>query len=220
VSNAGSSETPREVIARLNKEIADVRASRRRLAEASAAERRAIERELHDGVQQHLVALAVDFQRLVALIDRDGNAAQALLTEVRANLGEALDEATRLAKRIYPPIVGERGLAAAMRAAANDAGVRAVVDVPPVVDYPHQVTATLYWTWVDAIAGRRTGSESSIAVLAADGGLSFLLTIEARATAGGLDRLRDRIEALDGRLNFDDRHGRIARLQGWLPLPR
>jgi len=220
VSNAGSSEELQDNVARLEAEIAALRGSRRRLSEANHAERRAIERELHDGVQQHLVALAVDLQRLAGLIDGDRNAAKALIAEMRTNIREALDEASRLATRAYPPVIDGRGLAAALRAAANAAGIAAYVEVPAAVDYPPEITAALYWTWVDGIAAASPGSESTISVLDADGGVTFVMTIAGQHAGRDLDRLRDRIEALDGSLSLDDRHDAVARLQGWLPLPR
>jgi hypothetical protein len=87
-------------------------------------------------------------------------------------------------------------------------------------DYPHESMAALYWTWVDAIASASSGSESSITVLSEDGGLDFVVAIDGRWAEGALDRVRDRIEALDGRLSLDDRQDGRARIQGWLPLPR
>jgi len=217
VSNAGSSEELHQIVARLEGEIASLRASRRRLAGANHAERRAIEHDLHDGVQQHLVALAVDLQRLAGLID-ERDAATALLAEMRANIREALDAATRLATRAYPPITGGRGLAAALRSVAKEAGVAARVEVPAGVDYPPEITAALYWTWGDAIAWAPPGSEPAISVRDADGGLTFSLTNHGPGTERDLDRVRDRIEALDGRLSVDEGPDGSALLQGWLPL--
>ncbi len=219
MSNTDSSEELRQVVARLEREIADLHASRRRLAEAAVSERRAIERQLHDGVQQHLVALAVDLQRLAGLIDRDGSAAKALLAELRTNVRAALDEATRLATMTYPPIADGRGLVAALRSAANEVGVAALVEARGTADYPPDVTAALYWTWVDAIAEAGSGSAAGIELLPAADGLAFEVTVAWRLPDGRVETLRDRIEALDGRLGVDDRNDGSTRLQGWLPLP-
>jgi signal transduction histidine kinase len=218
VSNTDSSEELREVVARLEREVADLRASRRRLAEAAHSERRAIERELHDGVQQHLVALAVDLQRLTGLIDHDASAAKALLVEIRANLGVALEAAAELATRTYPPTADGRGLVAAMRSAANTAGVAALVEVPGTADYPPETAAALYWTWVDAISAAVSGSEAGIKALVAGDELAFEVTVVGRIPDGRVETLRDRIEALDGRLDVDDRPDGSTRLQGRLPL--
>jgi signal transduction histidine kinase len=220
VPNAGSSEELHEVVARLRAEIDELRASRTRLAEAAHAERRSIERELHDGVQQHLVALGVGLQRLRALIDRDPGAANALLTEMTANVREAQDEATKLATRTYPPMLEGRAFASALRSAADRAGVTAVIDVPAPAAYPPEVSTALYWTWLEVLSPASPGSEATIRVLDADGGLAFEVTIAGRLPEGRLEGLRDRVEALGGRLTVDDRQDNGARLQGWLPLPR
>ena len=220
MSNADSAEERREVVARLTDEVAALRASRRRVAEAAHSERRAIERELHDGVQQQLVALAVDLQRLAGLIEGDASAAKALVAEMQANIREALGEATKLATRTYPPIIGGSSLAAALRFAANEAGIPALVAVSAGADYPREITATLYWTWVDAIAMASAPSEADFSAVDTEGGLSFGITIPGHVPEDRIDHVRDRIEALDGRLTVDDRLDGSTRLQGWLPLPR
>ena len=220
MSNADSADERREVVARLTDEVVALRASRRRVAEAAHSERRAIERELHDGVQQHLVAIAVDLQRLAQLVDSDATAAKELLAEMRANIREALGDATKLATRTYPPIIDGRGLAAALRSAANEAGMPSVVEVPAGADYPREITAALYWTWLDAIAVASPRSEADFSALDAHGGLTFGITIPGHVPEDRIYRLRDRIEALDGRLTVDDRLDGSTRLQGWLPLPR
>jgi signal transduction histidine kinase len=220
VTNAGSSEERRDLVARLRDELAELRASRRRLSESAHAERRAIERELHDGLQQHLVALAMELRRLDALVDRDAVAAGDLLDEITANVREALDEATRLATRIYPSMLEGRGFAGALRSAASDADVMALVDVPAVAGYPAEVTAALYWTWVEALSSAQPGSEAAMNMVEADGGLTFEVAIAGGLPEGHLDRLGDRIEALDGRVSVENLGDGRARVQGWLPLPR
>jgi len=99
VSNAGSGERLGESVDRLQGEVAELRRSRRRLAEAAHADRRAIERAIHDGIQQHLVAIAIDLRHLAGLVDDDPAAAKLLLVEMAANMRIALDEATQLAHR-------------------------------------------------------------------------------------------------------------------------
>ena len=225
MSNAGSFERLREVVDRLQEvvdrlqdEVAELRGSRRRLAEAAHAERRAIERDLHDGVQQHLVALAVELQRLAGLAERDPAAAKALLAEMTANVREALDEATRLATKVYPSMLEGSGFASALRSAASGAGVTAQMDVPGIAGCPPEISTALYWTWDEALSSAPPGSEATISVLNAEGGLTFEITIAGRHPEGRLQRMRDRIEALDGRLSLDDRESGGSRLQGWVPL--
>ena len=219
MSNAGSGEQLQDVVDRLQGEIAELRRSRRRLVETADADRRTIERALHDGVQQHLVALAVDLQRVAGLVNGDPAAAKALLNEMAANLREALTETTELAEEVYPPLLEGRGFATALRSAAERAGVTVLVDVPAVADYPPQISAAVYWSCVEALSSSSPGSEATVSVLVADGAIVFEVAVAGRHPAARLDRLRDRIEALDGRLTVDE--GKLpSSVQGWLPLSR
>ena len=218
MSDAESGERPREAIDRLQGEVADLRGSRKRLAEAAHADRRAIERALHDGVQQHLVALAVDLRRLAGLLDGDPAAAKALLDEMSHNVRLALDETTELAQRIYPPLLEARGFASAIRSAAESAGVTVQVDVSAGTAYPPEITAAIYWSCVEALSSASNGSQATVRVRHADGGLTFEVAVAGHHPEGRLDRLRDRIEALDGRVSVDERQDGGSRVQGWLPL--
>jgi signal transduction histidine kinase len=220
VSNAGSDEGLQDVVDRLQGEVADLRASRRRLAEAARADRRAIERALHDGVQQYLVALAFDLQRLAGLLDADPAAAKSLLDDMAAIVGEALAETTDLAQSVYPPLLEGRGLASALRSAAERAGVTAVVDVPARADYPPDIIAAVYWSCVEALSSASGGSQATVSVLDADGALTFEVSVAGRQSEARLDRLRDRIEALEGRVSVADVHDGGSRIYGWLPLSR
>jgi signal transduction histidine kinase len=220
VSNAGSSEQLQDVVDRLQGEVAELRRSRKRLVEAADADRRAIERALHDGVQQHLVALAVDLRRLAGLVDGDSAAAKVLVDEMAANVREALTETTELAQRVYPPLLEARGFASAMRSAAERAGVTVLVDVPAGAGYPPEITAAVYWFCVEALSSASRGSQATVSVLDADGAVTFEVAVAGRHPEGRLDRLRDRIEALDGRISVDDRQDGGSHVHGWLPLLR
>jgi signal transduction histidine kinase len=220
MSNAGSGEQLQEVVDRLEGEVAELRRSRRRLAEVAHADRRAIERDLHDGVQQHLVALAVNLQRLAGLVDRDPVAAKALLTEMAAIVQEALDESTELAQRVYPPLLEGRGFASAMRSAAASAGVTVLVDVPASPGYPPEITAAVYWSGIEALSSAPSGSQASVRVRGADGALTFEIAIAGHLAEGGLERLRDRIEAVDGRVSVEHPEDGGLLVHGWLPLSR
>ena len=220
MSNAGSGERLREVVDRLQGELAELRGSRKRLAEAAHADRRAIEHALHDGVQQHLVALAVDLRRLAGLVDGDPAAAKALLDEMAANVREALDETTELAQRVYPPLLDARGFASAIRSAAERAGVTVLVDVRAGAGHPPEITAAVYWSCLEALSSASRGSQATVSVLDADGVLTFEVAVAGHQPEGRLDGLRDRIEALDGRVSVDDRQDGRSRVHGWLPLSR
>jgi signal transduction histidine kinase len=219
VSNADSGELPQDVVDRLQGEIAELRRSRRRLVEAADADRRVIERALHDRVVQNLVALAVDVRRLAALVEGQPAAAKAMLDDMAANVQEALTDTTALAQKTYPPLLEGRGFATSLRLAAESAGVTVLVDVPAGADYPPEISAAVYWSFVEALSSSSPGSEATVSVLVADGAIVFEVAVAGRHPAARLDRLRDRIEALDGRLSVEN-EDLGSRVQGWLPLSR
>lgn len=220
MSNAGFGERPQDVVDRLQGEVAELRRSRKRLVQAADADRRAIERALHDGVQQHLVALAIDLQRLAGLLDRDPAAAKALRDEMAVNVREALDQAMELAQMVDPPLLEARGLTSALRSAAESAGITVLVDVQARANYSPEINAAVYWSCVEALSSASRGSQATISVLEANGELTFEVTVAGHHPASRLDRLRDRIEALDGRVSVDDGHDGGSRVHGWLPLSR
>ena len=169
------------------------RPERKRLILAADADRKRIERDLHGGVQQHLVALAMKVQLADSLAGSDPAAAKALLDELGRDLEEAVDEARRLAQRIYPPLLEVRGLAPVLRAAATSAGVPASVEVAADGSYPPEITNTVYWCWLEALEQR--GDQVAITVRDEGEALAFAVT-GAEAPAW----LHDRVEALGGRL--------------------
>jgi signal transduction histidine kinase len=218
VSSSGFGERPQDAVDRLQGEVEELRRSRRRLVEAADADRRTIERALHDGVQQHLVALAIDLHGLAGLVAGDPAAAKALLDEMAVNVREALNEATELAQMVYPPLLEARGFASALRSAAESAGVTALVDVRASAGYSPQITAAVYSFCVEALSSAPRGSPATISVLDTNGALTFEVTVAGPLPESRLDRLRDRIEALDGRVSVDDGHEGGSRVHGWLPL--
>lgn len=196
-----------------SREVEELQASRKRIVLAADAERQAIERELHDGLQQQLVALAVDLQHITALAERNAEAAKTLLDKMSSDLQGALNEAGRLAERIHAPLLEQKGrLAVALRAAAVAAGVHADVAVAGGSRYAPEVARTVFLGWLEALELAET-TPPAITVLEKDDVLVF--EIVSRAT---LDRLRDRIEALGGRLTAEPAAAGATRVAGRLPL--
>ena len=220
MSNAGSREQLPQVVSRLQAQVSELRASRRRVAEAAYADRRAIERALHDGVQQYLVALAIDLRYLSGLLDGDPAAATALIDEMAARAREALEETTVLAHSVYPPLLEGRGFAVALRYAADSAGVTAVVDVSSGGDYPPEIMAAIYWCWVEVLSSASRGSRATVELRDENGALTFEFMVAGYHDEARLGRLRDRIEAMDGRLSVDDRTDGGLLIHGGLPLSR
>jgi signal transduction histidine kinase len=207
---AGEAEALRGTLDQLRLEVEELRASRRRLVLTADAERRALERALHDGVQQQLVALAVDLQ----LADIDPAAAKALLEDVR----RALDEAAELAERIYPPLLESGGLAAALRAAAVSAGVRVTLAVPAGTGYPPAVAGTVYRCCLEVVQRAGAGAQVTVTVRTEDGAVAFEIVDDRSGSDAGFDELRDRVEALGGALAIRAEPGRGTRVTGSLPL--
>jgi len=207
------------LVDRLRADVAALQRSRRRLVEAESAERRALERALHDGLQQRLVALAADIQYLARQLDQDPGVARGLVDALSESLRESLAEATALAGQLYPPLLDGRGLATSLRSAAAVAGLTLVVEVPPAADYPSEITAAIYRSCAETLASASAGSRVGIEVGDADGGVTFEVAVDSPPSAALTERLRDRIEALDGRLTVDQEDG-TTRVRGWLPLSR
>ena len=103
------------------------------------AERRSIERELHEGVQQLLVALAANVELAAASIDADPAAAKELLVEIAEDIRQALEETRKLAERIYPPLLEAGGLVVAVRAAAATAESPTMIDVASATNVPQEI---------------------------------------------------------------------------------
>jgi signal transduction histidine kinase len=129
----------------LRREIEELRASRERLALANDADRRSLERALHDGVQQLLVGFAANLEIAARSIDADPAAAKQLLAETRRGASQALEESRRLADRIYPPLLEAGGLGVALRSAAASADVPIRIDVAPDAAYPPEIAGAVYF---------------------------------------------------------------------------
>ena len=186
-------------------------AARERLVLAADADRRTIERELHSGVHQYLVALATTLQLARRAADSDPATVDALLDEMERDVRRALDETALLAQRIYPSALELGGLAALLRSAAVQAGVPATVDVAADSTYEPEIALTVYLCWLAALASGTSKTHVTIGVGEVDDTLSFELAAEALAP--DFDRLRDRVEALGGSLKMEP-----GRLSGSLPL--
>ena len=201
----------------LRLEVAELRASRRRLAMGSNAERRAIERELHEGVQQLLVALAANVELAAASVDGDPASAKELLAEVAEDAREALEAARKLAERIYPPLLEAGGLVTTLRAAAARADVPTTIDVAPGTTCPLEIASALYFCFVEVLERAAAGTTVAISVRNEEGAVAFEIVTEGDLDAERLP-LRDGIEALGGRVTIAEASGGDISVTGSLPL--
>jgi signal transduction histidine kinase len=220
VLEAEQIEARRAELERLRAEVEGLRASLRRLVLAAQDDRRAIERDLHDGVYQHLVALAVNLQLAGQAADSDPAAAKTLLEEMGRDVQQALDETALLAQRVYPTTLEADDLAALLRAAASNAGVRASVDVAAGSNYPPEVGMTVYLCWLDALARGSDETPLTIRVREGEGALDFEIVGNAARSDADLVRARDRVEALGGLLTIASGPEGTIRASGSLPRSR
>jgi Histidine kinase len=186
-------------------EIEELRASRARVVEAADAERRRTERELHDGVQQNLVALAVNLQVARRLADSDPDALRELLDELSRDVHEALESVRALARQIYPPLLLDLGLANALRNAGIEAGAR--VDVATTQRFEPAAEAAVYFCCVELL---RPGTR--VRVWAEPDALIF------EADGEPTETIADRLDAIGGALTAAG--GRVSGRVPLTPPPR
>jgi signal transduction histidine kinase len=210
------SDTRRELDA-LRLEIAELRASRRRLVLSADAARRGFERALHDGLQQQLVGLAANLELAARSVESDPSSAVTLLAEMRGDLREALDQTRTLAHRIYPPLEAG-GLVPALRSAAANADVSIRIDVSLGTSVPTEIAAAVYFSCFDVLE-RARGTSMTISVREEHGGVAFDILVD-REMEVEPSPIRDRVEAMGGSLTIRSEPGPRTVWTGFLPLPR
>jgi signal transduction histidine kinase len=209
----------------------ELRASRARVVAAADAERRRIERDLHDGAQQHLVALAVNLRLARELAESDPAGARAVLDELAGDVHEALEEIRDLAHGIYPQLLVDRGLSEGLRAAVSRAPVLARLEAGAIGRYPAEVEATVYFCCLEALqnVGKHAGPDAraTLRVWEEQGGLHFEVADDGSGfdprtepRGSGLTNMSDRLGALGGRLSVLSAPGDGTRVAGAVPLRR
>lgn len=226
-SQAGLVLRNARLTAELRATIDDLRASRRRLVQAQDAERQRIERNLHDGAQQQLVALRIQLGLLDAVAD-DPAEVRETAGQLRAGLAAALDDLRALARGIYPPLLAEQGLGAALRAQASRAALPVAVTADSVGRYPRETEAAAYFCILEALqnTAKYAGATTASVALAAPGGhLEFTVTDDgtgfdaAAAVDGtGLQGMTDRVAAVGGTLRIESAPGQGTTVSARLPV--
>jgi signal transduction histidine kinase len=208
----------------------ELRASRQRLVASQDEARRRLERNLHDGAQQHLVALKVKVGLAGMLMDRNPEQARVMLQQLKGEADEALENLRDLARGIYPPILAERGLVVALQAQARKATVSVLVEAGAINRHPQEQEAAVYFSVLEALQNvqRYAGaSQATVRLSEADGMLRFEVDddgcgfeVETAHRGSGLTNVADRLDALDGHLEIDSDVGHGCRLRGSLPVPQ
>jgi signal transduction histidine kinase len=217
-----------ESLDEVRRQADELRASRARIVEAGDAQRRRIERDLHDGAQQHLVALAVSVNLVRQIAENDPETANTMLAQIGTDLQEAVQELRNLAHGIYPPLLMDRGLAEALSAAAGRAALPTGVEAEGIGRYPQAMEAAVYFCCLEAMnnAGKHAGADATICVTVGcrDGEVRFEISDDgagfdsARAAEGqGFVNMRDRVGAYGGELVVESAPGRGACVRGHLP---
>jgi signal transduction histidine kinase len=207
--------------------IADLRASRQRLVSAQDQERRKIERNLHDGAQQQLVSLTVKMRLVEGMAGKDPQKAAALAHEVVEGTGEALESLRELAHGIYPPLLAQEGLAAALESQARKASIPVGVHTDGVSRYPQDLEAAIYFCCLEALQNVTKYANASHAWVRLShdaGSLRFEIGDDgdgfdrsAVDFGSGLQGMADRLEALGGSLDVSSSPGGGTTVLGTLP---
>jgi signal transduction histidine kinase len=219
----------------LQARLDDLRASRQRLVSAQDMERRRLERNLHDGAQQHLVALKVKLGLAEILLSRDPAKAAATLEQLKGDADEALETLRDLARGIYPPLLADKGLVVALESQARKATVPVRVEAEGVERYTQDVEATVYFCVLEALQNVQKYAGASQVVVRLDARADpATLTFEVEddgtgfdtattRTGAGLTNMNDRVDALGGTVHVISHPGAGTRVSGELrvrePVP-
>jgi signal transduction histidine kinase len=197
--------------------IEALRDSRRRLVTVQDEERRKLERNIHDGAQQQLVALAVQLKLADGLVERDPGKAHDLLEKLRADTNAALEDLRDLARGIYPPLLADQGLPAALEAQARKAAVPTTVEADVVGRFPQEIESAVYFSCLEALQNVAKYAEATrvtIALSNGSGEISFTVTDDGRgfdpSATGygtGLQGIADRLAAIGGDLAVESTPG-------------
>jgi signal transduction histidine kinase len=210
--------------------IEELRASRQRLVAAQDAERRRLERDIHDGAQQQLVALAVKLRLVEAMAAKDPAKATAMASEAKGEAQDALNNLRDLARGIYPPLLADQGLAVALEAQARKASLPVEIRSDGVGRYPQEAEATAYFCVLEALQNVAKYAEATTAVVnlrEEDGELLFSVSDDGRGfdvrstpRGSGLQNMADRLDAVGGHLEIDSAPGRGTTVTGRVPSMR
>ena len=207
--------------------IEQLRTSRQRLVTAQDEERRKLERNLHDGAQQQIVALTVKLGLLERLVERDPAQARSIAGQLQGDATEALEELRDLARGIYPPLLADQGLIAALRSQARKSTVPVTVEGDGIGRYAREAEAAVYFSCLEAlqnVAKYAAASHVTVSLSDGDGALRFDVTDDGvgfDATTSsygtGLQGIADRLAALGGTIDVRSTPGAGTTVEGILP---
>ncbi len=207
--------------------IEELKASRQRLVAAQDEERRKLERNIHDGAQQQLVALSVKQRLAASLIGKDDDRARSMLEDMQAQTDEALEDLRDLARGIYPPLLADKGLSAALEAQARKAAVPTTVEADGTDRYEQDTEATVYFCALEAlqnVAKYANATHARIHLAWSNGMLTFAVQDDgdgfdpgSTPYGTGLQGMADRLDAVGGSLVVTSEPGRGTTVSGTVP---
>jgi signal transduction histidine kinase len=208
--------------------LEELRASRQRLVHAQDEERRRIERNLHDGAQLQIKALKAKLAVVNSLLERAPAEGQATLSALKADADGALEALRDLARGIYPPLLADKGLTAALEAQARKATIPVSVDTAGTGRYPQEIEAAVYFCVLEALQNAQKHAcahELTVRVSQLDGMLRFDVEDDGKGFdmaavrhGSGITNMMDRLDSLGGSLVIETASRRGARVHGSLPL--
>jgi signal transduction histidine kinase len=215
------------LVGELHTSLEELSQSRTRIVAVGDRERRRIERDLHDGAQQRLVALRVRLGLVADRLDGDSPASAHAVRELEDQVDETIDEVRSFARGIYPSLLAERGLSEALRAAGRSAPLPTIVDAASIGRYPPEIEATIYFSCMEALqnaAKHAHGATGVTIALTHNSHLRFQVTDDGSGfdpshTNGGagITNLRDRLSAVGGELHVESSPGHGTRISGVIP---
>jgi signal transduction histidine kinase len=206
--------------------VEELQESRRRIVTAQDERARKLERDLHDGAQQQLVALSVKLGLIEQLAARDPDKAIAMIAQAKAETLDALDTLRDLARGIYPPLLADQGLVAALEAQARKSPIDVRLE-GQVERFDQEIEAAVYFCCLEAlqnIAKYANASHAAICLSRSNDRLAFEVTDDgvgfepSAAHGSGLTNMRDRLEALGGSLAVESAPSRGTTIRGAIPV--
>jgi signal transduction histidine kinase len=207
--------------------VEELRASQRRIVAAQDQERRRLERNIHDGAQQQLVALTVKMRLAESLAGKDTAKTEAMLVQMQEETQAALEDLRDLARGIYPPLLADQGLGAALESQARKSAVPVTVESDGVGRYPQEVEAAVYFSVLEAlqnVAKYAEAQHATVALAQVNGELAFSVRDDGRGFAAGdagrgsgFQGMADRLGALGGTVAITSAPGQGTMVAGRIP---
>ena len=228
VHNARLDTALQTTLDELRKQADELRQSRARIVASGDAERRRVERNLHDGAQQHLVAMAVNLRLARDIMADDPDAVGEMLDQLADDVKNTIQELRELAHGIYPPLLADSGLGEALRAAANRSPLAVAVTTDGIGRYTPDIEAAIYFCCLEALqnAGKHAPlARVQVRVWEESGGLLFSVSddgpgfdVAAARKGHGFVNMADRLGAIGGTVRWESQPGHGAQVLGTIPL--